>query len=65
MMPRFLPGAKSDDGWCGGNGLQICRGDIIQGLQNRAGNAGKSFIYEDLSNWIEIYQTDARKPTSG
>lgn len=64
MTPRFLPGAKSDDRWFRGNGLQICRGDIIQGLQNRAGNAGKSFIYEDLSSWIEIYQTDARKPTS-
>lgn len=50
MTPRFLPGAKPNDGWCGGNGLIICRGDTIQGLQNKPGNAGKSFIYEDISS---------------
>lgn len=65
MTPRFLPGAKADDGWCRENGLQIFKGDIIQGLQSRPGNAGKSFVYEDLSSWTEIYQTGARKPTSG
>lgn len=29
---------------------EICRGDIIENLQSRAGNAGKPLIYNDLSS---------------